>query len=91
MIYNTLPPTLEEDIRSFEQDIADVKAGRLHESAFSSKRVKMGVYLERSRLTYMCRIRCSGNIITPKQLAGVASLAIIYGNGRMFSLAVCMP
>jgi sulfite reductase (ferredoxin) len=31
----------------------------------------------------MCRIRCSGNIITPKQLAGVASLAKIYGNGKV--------
>ncbi len=83
MIYYALPPSLEEDIRCFEQEFVDVKAGRLHETAFIAKRVKMGVYLERSRSTYMCRIRCSGNIITPKQLAGVASLAKIYGNGKI--------
>jgi sulfite reductase (ferredoxin) len=83
MRYYALPPSLEEDIRCFEQDFEDVKAGQLHERAFTAKRVKMGVYLERSRLTYMCRIRCSGNIITPKQLAGVASLAKIYGNGKI--------
>jgi sulfite reductase (ferredoxin) len=83
MIYYALPPSLEEDIRCFEQEFSDVKAGRLHETAFTAKRVKMGVYLERSRSTYMCRIRCSGNIITPKQLAGVASLAKIYGNGKI--------
>ncbi|MCI5168135.1 MAG: nitrite/sulfite reductase, partial [Candidatus Electrothrix sp. GM3_4] len=65
------------------QEFAEFRAGRLHEIAFTAKRVKMGIYLERNRSTYMCRIRCSGNIITPKQLAGVASLAKIYGNGKV--------
>ena len=83
MIHNALPPSLEGDIFRFEQEIAEFKAGRLHETAFIAKRVKMGLYLERNRSTYMCRIRCSGNIITPKQLAGVASLAMIYGNGKI--------
>lgn len=83
MIYYTLPPSLDDDIFRFQQDLAEFKAGRLHETAFIAKRVKMGIYLERNRSTYMCRIRCSGNIITPKQLAGVASLARIYGNGEV--------
>ena len=83
MIHYVLPPSLENDIFRFEQEFAEFRAGRLHEAAFSAKRVKMGVYLERNRSTYMCRIRCSGNIITPKQLAGVASLAKIYGNGKV--------
>ncbi|CAK8715638.1 Sulfite reductase subunit beta (Hemoprotein) [Candidatus Electrothrix gigas] len=83
MIHNVLPPSLEEDIFRFEQEVAEFRAGRLHETAFVAKRLKMGLYFERNRLTYMCRIRCSGNIITPKQLAGVASLAMIYGNGKI--------
>ncbi|CAK8717506.1 Sulfite reductase subunit beta (Hemoprotein) [Candidatus Electrothrix laxa] len=83
MIHCALPPSLDNDIFCFEQEFADFRAGRLHETAFTAKRVKMGVYLERNRSTYMCRIRCSGNIITPKQLAGVASLANIYGNGKV--------
>ncbi|MGB5684269.1 MAG: sulfurtransferase TusA family protein [Candidatus Electrothrix sp.] len=83
MIHCALPPSLDNDIFCFEQELAEFRAGRLHETVFTAKRVKMGVYLERNRSTYMCRIRCSGNIITPKQLAGVASLANIYGNGMV--------
>ncbi|CAK8719374.1 sulfite reductase (ferredoxin) [Candidatus Electrothrix aarhusensis] len=83
MIHYALPPSLENEIFRFEQEFAEFRAGRLHETAFTAKRVKMGVYLERNRSTYMCRIRCSGNIITPKQLAGIASLAKIYGNGKV--------
>lgn len=67
MIYYALPPSLENDIIRFEQEFVEFRAGQLHETAFMAKRVKMGVYLERNRSTYMCRIRCSGNIITPKQ------------------------
>jgi sulfite reductase (ferredoxin) len=83
MIHYALPPSLKNDILRLEQEFAEFRAGRLHETAFTAKRVKMGVYLERNRSTYMCRIRCSGNIITPKQLAGAASLAKIYGNGTV--------
>lgn len=83
MIHYALPPSLDDDIFRFEQEFAEFRAGRLHETAFTAKRVKMGVYLERNRSTYMCRIRCSGNIITPKQLAGVASLAQIYGKSKV--------
>ncbi|MCI5158869.1 MAG: nitrite/sulfite reductase, partial [Candidatus Electrothrix sp. AUS1_2] len=83
MIHYALPPSLDDDTVRFEQDFAEYRAGGLHETAFTAKRVKMGVYLERDRSSYMCRIRCSGNIITPKQLAGVASLAKIYGRGRI--------
>ena len=81
MTYYLLPPSLDDDLLRLQQDLADFRAGRLHETAFTAKRVKMGVYLERNRSSYMCRIRCSGNIITPKQLAGTAALAGIYGNG----------
>ncbi len=83
MRHYALPPSLENDIFRFEQEFAEFRAGRLHDTAFRAKRVKMGVYLERNRSTYMCRIRCSGNIITPKQLAGVAALARTYGNGKV--------
>ncbi|XCN71356.1 MAG: sulfurtransferase TusA family protein [Candidatus Electrothrix aestuarii] len=83
MMHYALPPSLDDDIVRFEQDFAEFRGGRLHKTAFTAKRVKMGVYLERDRSSYMCRIRCSGNIITPKQLAGVASLAKIYGKGQI--------
>ncbi|MCI5146297.1 MAG: nitrite/sulfite reductase, partial [Candidatus Electrothrix sp. AR3] len=83
MVHYIIPSSLDEDISCFENDFAEFKAGRLHEIAFTAKRVKMGVYLERNYTTYMCRIRCTGNIITPKQLAATANLAQQYGDARV--------
>ena len=83
MMHYALPPSLDEDIVRFAQDFVEFRGRRLHKTAFTAKRVKMGVYLERDWSSYMCRIRCSGNIITPNQLAGVASLARIYGKGKI--------
>ncbi len=79
-MHSKLPSKLSNDIKRFEQDLSHFRDGSLHETAFTAKRVKMGVYLERNFRTHMCRIRCAGNIITPKQLAQVASLAQEYGH-----------
>lgn len=78
-----LPPTLGLDINRLEQDLADYMEGKLHETAFTAKRVKMGIYMERSYKTYMCRIRCAGNLITPNQLKKTAELALEYGDSRV--------
>jgi sulfite reductase (ferredoxin) len=75
-----LPPTLNQNISQFESDLADFLSGNLHGTAFRAKRVKMGIYQERGRQTYMCRIRCGGNVVTPKQLLKIAGLAKDYGN-----------
>ncbi len=75
-----LPPTLNQNINQFESDLADFLSGNLHGTAFRAKRVKMGIYQERGRQTYMCRIRCGGNVVTPKQLMKIAGLAKDYGN-----------
>jgi sulfite reductase (ferredoxin) len=83
MLYYTIPSTLAGDIQAFAKDFAAFKAGHLHETAFTAKRVKMGVYLERSYNTYMCRIRCASNILTPEQLALVGTLAQQYGDLRV--------
>jgi sulfite reductase (ferredoxin) len=78
-----LPPTLLLDINRFEQDLADYNEGKLHETAFTARRVKMGIYMERSYKTYMCRIRCAGNLITPNQLKEISELALEYGDSRV--------
>uniref|UniRef100_UPI004056017F sulfurtransferase TusA family protein n=1 Tax=Candidatus Electronema sp. TaxID=2698783 RepID=UPI004056017F len=83
MLHYEIPASLEADIRRFEQDLAEFRAGRLHETAFTAKRVKMGVYLERNYTTYMFRIRCAGGIITPQQLAAAGELARKYGDSRV--------
>ncbi len=83
MLHYDIPSSLEADIRRFEQDLADFQAGRLHETAFTAKRVKMGVYLERNYTTYMFRIRCAGGILTPQQLAAAGELARKYGEARV--------
>jgi sulfite reductase (ferredoxin) len=43
----------------------------------------MGIYQERGYKTYMCRIRCAGNLVTPRQLIKIADLAKRYGNSRV--------
>ncbi len=83
MLSYQLPPALDEDIRRFEEDIQAFKDGRLHETAFVARRVRMGVYMERGNRTFMGRIRCAGNIITPAQLQKAAELAQSYGQPRV--------
>ena len=83
MLLYEIPSSLEADIRRFEQDLADFRAGRLHETAFTAKRVKMGVYLERNYTTYMFRIRCAGGILSPQQLEAAGELARKYGEARV--------
>ena len=80
MINYRLPPTLNRNIDQFENDLTDFLSGNLHETAFRAKRVKMGIYQERGRQTYMCRIRCGGNVVTPKQLMKIGDLAKRYGS-----------
>jgi sulfite reductase (ferredoxin) len=75
--------TLNENIHRFENDLAEFLAGDLHATAFRAKRVKMGIYQERGYQTYMCRIRCGGNLVTPTQLSKIAALSKRYGNSRV--------
>lgn len=82
-MYYRLPSTLNQNIDQFESDLADFLSGNLHETAFRAKRVKMGIYQERGHQTYMCRIRCGGNVVTPTQLIKIADLANRYGNSRL--------
>lgn len=83
MLNYNLPPGLDQDILKFEEDIRAFNDGRLHKTAFVARRVVMGVYLERGNRTYMCRIRCAGNIITPDQLQTAAELARTCGQPRV--------
>jgi sulfite reductase (ferredoxin) len=83
MLNYHLPPGLDQDIRKLEEEIQAFNDGRLHKTAFVARRVLMGIYLERGDRTYMCRIRCAGNIITPDQLQKVAELARTYGQPRV--------
>ena len=78
-----LPLTLNQNINQFENDLDDFLSGNLHGTAFRAKRVKMGIYQERGRQTYMCRIRCGGNVVNPKQVMKIADLAKRYGNSAV--------
>ncbi len=79
-IHYQLPFSLDRDVDRFENEICEFNSGNLHATAFTAKRVKMGVYQERNYQTHMCRIRCAANIITPAQLAKIAALAKRYGH-----------
>ncbi len=79
MIHYQLPSSLPQDISQFQEDIASFQEGAIHGTAFKAKRVKMGVYGERGDQTHMIRIRCAGNVVTPKQLVKVGELGKRYG------------
>ncbi|MCI5207803.1 MAG: nitrite/sulfite reductase, partial [Candidatus Electrothrix sp. ATG2] len=83
MIHYSIPSSLDDDILRFENNFAEFKGGRLQETSFIAKRVKMGIYLERNDTTYMCRIRCGANIITPQQLGMIGVLSRQYGNSKV--------
>ncbi|MBW1899954.1 MAG: nitrite/sulfite reductase [Deltaproteobacteria bacterium] len=74
---------LSGPIAQYAKDIKDFTEEKLHNVAFTAKRVKMGIYQERKGNTYMCRIRCSANIVTPAQLEVLANLANIFGDSRI--------
>ncbi|WP_417909907.1 sulfurtransferase TusA family protein [Candidatus Electronema sp. PJ] len=83
MLHYEMPSSLEAENCRFEADLAEFRAGKLHDTAFTAKRVKMGVYLERNYTTYMLRIRCAGGILTPSQLEAAGELARKYGDSRV--------
>ncbi|MDR1724139.1 MAG: sulfurtransferase TusA family protein [Tannerella sp.] len=64
-----LPSTLGEDIARFETMAADYESHRIEAVQFKAFRVPMGVYEQRVDGVYMARVRTTGGVIYPEQLA----------------------
>lgn len=70
-----IPSSLTADIDYTESLIQKYKAGEITAGELKSKRVPMGIYEQRKDRHHMLRIRCTGGLITPRQLAEVAFVA----------------
>lgn len=67
-----IPQSLPGDIDYTESLIKKYKAGEITAGELKSKRVPMGIYEQRKNHHHMLRVRCTGGLITPRQLAKVA-------------------
>jgi sulfite reductase (ferredoxin) len=74
-----LPTILKTEIEAFSQQISDFKNGVIEAVKFKAIRVPMGIYEQRINGNFMVRVRCAAGMISPKQLQGIAAIAIKNG------------
>ena len=78
-----IPDSLDQEHVQFEQDIKDFVDGKIDPTMFKAIRVAHGVYEQRQPDTYMIRIRCAANGITPEQLRKASEVGEEYGSGEV--------
>ena len=66
--------SLAADIQYNQRLIEQFKKGEISGAQLKSNRVPMGIYEQRQDGHYMLRIRCTGGLITPRQLRRVAEV-----------------
>ena len=71
----TIPKSLVADIQYNQRLIEQFKKGEISGAQLKSNRVPMGIYEQRQDGHFMLRIRCTGGLITPRQLRRVAEVA----------------
>ncbi|MBW1699268.1 MAG: sulfurtransferase TusA family protein [Deltaproteobacteria bacterium] len=74
-----IPATYDAEIEELEHQTRLFRQGIITARELKAHRVPFGVYAQRSKDTYMIRIRCTGGGITPHQLRAVAELSSRYG------------
>ncbi|MGA1862078.1 sulfurtransferase TusA family protein [Deferribacter thermophilus] len=80
MLLYSLPESITDDLRRYEELLNAFLNGEISAEKFKSFRVPFGIYEQRVPGTYMVRIRLTGGIITPKQLYTIADLSEKYGS-----------
>ncbi len=78
-----IPPTFEAEIDELEAQIQRFNEGEIPARELKARRVPFGVYAQRTKGTYMVRVRVPGGCVTPFQLNTVAGLSDRYGNGSI--------
>ncbi|MCP4340193.1 MAG: sulfite reductase subunit beta (hemoprotein), partial [Desulfobulbaceae bacterium] len=76
MNFYEIPNNFNKEIDSFENSIQQFQKGELHPTKFRAIRVPFGVYEQRTKDTFMLRIRSTAGGITPYQLKKVSELAL---------------
>ncbi len=79
MKFYEIPQGFADEIDSFERAIQQFEQGELHPTKFRALRVPFGVYEQRTKGTFMLRIRSTAGGITPGQLQKVSELAARFG------------
>ena len=69
-----IPESLSADIQYNQRLIEQFEKGEISGAQLKSNRVPMGIYEQRQDGRYMLRIRCTGGLITPRQLRRVADV-----------------
>ena len=69
-----IPESLTKDIQYNQRLIEQFEKGEISGAQLKSNRVPMGIYEQRQDGHYMLRIRCTGGLITPRQLRRVAEV-----------------
>ncbi|MBQ9230587.1 MAG: sulfurtransferase TusA family protein [Prevotella sp.] len=69
-----IPESLTADIQYNQRLIEQFRKGEISGAQLKSNRVPMGIYEQRQDGHYMLRIRCTGGLITPRQLRRVAEV-----------------
>jgi sulfite reductase (ferredoxin) len=78
-----IPSSVHDDFSTFQRQYADFAAGGLDALAFKTIRVPFGIYEQRAPQTFMVRVKLTGGLITPAQLAALAGIARNYANGKI--------
>jgi sulfite reductase (ferredoxin) len=79
MKFYEIPASFTDEIDSFALAIEAFAKGRLHPTKFRAIRVPFGVYEQRTKGTFMLRIRMTAGGVTPAQFIKVAELARKFG------------
>lgn len=74
----TIPENYTEELQQYRLLTEEVLKGKGDALSFKIFRVTRGVYEQRTPNTYMIRVRCSGGVISPKQLLKVVEIAEKY-------------
>lgn len=79
MKYYVIPDGFDQEIDEFEKALQNFQAGELHPTRFRAIRVPFGVYEQRTKNTFMIRVRATGGGVTPRQLIRLSELAGQHG------------
>lgn len=79
MKFYEIPSSFTDEIDSFASAIQAFAGGQLHPTRFRAIRVPFGVYEQRTKGTFMLRIRMTAGGVTPAQFIKVAELAGKFG------------
>ena len=71
-------PFMEDEVHTFEAEVARFRAGEIDDTAFIPFRLRFGVYGQRQPDRQMMRVKIPGGILTPDALEGFGVLAKDY-------------